>query len=568
MVLRALAAALAALVLVPAASAAPPSELRGFVLGASEAQPNPHAFNRTPAFAWDPVPGADRYEFELATSSTFADNALVWRSTTLKNPLTTVPLTLPWIGRGTSGYAWYARVRAVVDGAKTGWSARYGFNLEAASVPNPLSGGANPNPGMVRWSRVSGATAYEVVFIYDLASGKRKKIKTATTAADLREFYTFHNDVSSWPDPVTWRVRAVRELDGTPLNDIPVVSYGKWSTTTVTTEPALGATAIALEGSISRSGGADVAATTAAGGVHSLVPGFWWSGSLSVNDLNGACPAEITGVAPGITCPLFHVYVYTDDQCVNRVHSSDLVGSPAYVPRISGVLDMPDSTSDLAKAVDLYLGDADEEGSVYDAGSDRVYAAGIDPNLPALPESTDETPDRRSGLWDIDWTSTSYFWTAVPAVPRLKPDGSVEYQDVAFGEDHCAAGEILPFAKTSEPVTDKASGVPYVSGHTAAGDVRTATTAKPSFYGPRVVVAWSPAPGARKYQVQWSKSAYPFEPVGSKTVHQTQALLDLSSRVWYYRVRGIDTTIPGTAQGMTWSDPQYVRILPRTFFAG
>jgi hypothetical protein len=61
MVLRALAAALAALVLAPAASAAPPSNLRGFVLGASEAQSSPHSFTRTPAFAWGAVPGAKRY---------------------------------------------------------------------------------------------------------------------------------------------------------------------------------------------------------------------------------------------------------------------------------------------------------------------------------------------------------------------------------------------------------------------------------------------------------------------------------------------------------------------------
>ena len=117
-----------------------------------------------------------------------------------------------------------------MNGVATGWSDRYGFNLAAESVPVSLSDGpVNPQPGMVRWTPVSGATAYEVVYVYDLAEGKTKKIRTAATAADLREFYTFHNDVSTWPDPVTWRVRAVRELKGTPRNHIPVASYGKWT---------------------------------------------------------------------------------------------------------------------------------------------------------------------------------------------------------------------------------------------------------------------------------------------------------------------------------------------------
>ena len=566
MVLRALAAALAARVLAPAASAAPPENLRGFVLGANEAQASPHSFTRTPAFAWGSVPGADRYEFELATSRTFAENALVWKNTKIVSPLTNVPLTLPWMGRGTSGYAWYARVRAVVDGVRTGWSNRYGFNLAAASIPVSLSSGANPNPGMVRWTPVAGATAYEVVFVYDLAGGKTKKIKTAATAADLREYYTFHNDVSAWSSPtVSWRVRAIRELEGKPLNDIPVVSYGRSSATAQTVEPPFGAGQIDLEGSISRSGANDVAVTSGAGGVHSLVPGFWWSGSLSVGEGFGACPADVAAL--GVTCPLFHVYVYTDDECVNRVHNSDLVGSPAYVPRLSGVLDLPSEQSTLADADELFHADSDAEGSVYDAANEPVYAAGSDPDSGAPADASNENPDRRTGLWDIDWTDTGYYWTAVPAVPRLLPDGKVEYQDVAFGEDHCAAGQRLSFSKASEPVTARGSGAPYVSGQTGTG-VRAASSATPSFYGPRVVVAWRPASGARKYQVEWSRKAYPFDVVGSKTVLGTQALLALSDGTWYYRVRGIDTTIPGTAQGMTWSDPQYVRILPRTFFIG
>jgi hypothetical protein len=37
-----------------------------------------HEFNRTPSFAWLPVRGAIRYEFELATSKTFSESSIVW----------------------------------------------------------------------------------------------------------------------------------------------------------------------------------------------------------------------------------------------------------------------------------------------------------------------------------------------------------------------------------------------------------------------------------------------------------------------------------------------------------
>ena len=55
----------------PVAGAAP-AGLHGFLLRADE--PTSGAFPRTPAFAWAPVSGAKRYEFQLATSNTFRDS--------------------------------------------------------------------------------------------------------------------------------------------------------------------------------------------------------------------------------------------------------------------------------------------------------------------------------------------------------------------------------------------------------------------------------------------------------------------------------------------------------------
>jgi hypothetical protein len=69
------------LTLAPAAEAAKPvrgrapTKLHGFLLRADE--PAQHAFARTPSFAWNPVAGATRYQFQLSTSSTFRESGLV-----------------------------------------------------------------------------------------------------------------------------------------------------------------------------------------------------------------------------------------------------------------------------------------------------------------------------------------------------------------------------------------------------------------------------------------------------------------------------------------------------------
>ena len=141
----------------------------------------------------------------------------------VRAPVITVPLTLPWMTG--AKFSFYARVRAIIDGDEGPWSALHGFNLRPGAAPRSLSNGLNPQPSMIRWRPVEGAMAYEVVFLFDQREGKSKKIRTATTAADLREYYSFHNgqDVAN---VVSWRVRAIREVIGKTKNRLPVVSYG------------------------------------------------------------------------------------------------------------------------------------------------------------------------------------------------------------------------------------------------------------------------------------------------------------------------------------------------------
>jgi hypothetical protein len=641
---RLLAVLTAALALAPAAAAAPasPTGLHGFVLTAADAEQPTHTFSRTPAFSWDRVPGTDHYEFQLSTSKTFAENAVVWESTSIGGPLTTVPLTLPWISG--AKYSWFARVRAVANDEEGPWSGPYGFNMRPGGAPRSLSNGNNPNPGMIRWTPVDGATSYEVVFLFDQSQGKLKTIKTATTAADLREFYTFHN---TYPSAIFWRVRAIREVEGATKNALPVVSYGPWSAHNRTVEPAFSTDALQLQGSISRSGLTDVEGTTTYPGAHQLLPGFWWTGSRSpAPELLGACPTSILALIDTAGCPLFHIYVYTDADCVNRVYVSDLVGSPAFVPRLTPPLALPSNPTDLSKAASMYLPDG-AEGKVYDAGGNLVVPSGaatsaatpstVPPDNPdtsssasgsngssspqtgssspssgsSSPSSGSSSPSsgsssnsatgtsspsssgtsssttatgassgtsstttgstspeaaqplRKSGLWDNDWPTSRYYWVVVPAVPYLTQENAIEYHDVAFPEDLCAAGNVMTFGKTSAAVSTSSAGVPYASGLSPQGDLVAAMTADPAFFG-KPVVAWQPAPGAQRYEIQWSKKDYPWRAVGNVVTGATTAQLDLPVGHWYYRVRGLDNTLPGAA-GLTWSDVAELSIEPRTF---
>src|SRR4051794_21984134 len=89
------------------AAVAAPVGLHGFMLRANEGS---STFHRTPSFAWKPMSGALRYEFQLSTSQTFRENGILYDAKNLQTPVAAPTLTLPWI----TGlpHALYARVRA------------------------------------------------------------------------------------------------------------------------------------------------------------------------------------------------------------------------------------------------------------------------------------------------------------------------------------------------------------------------------------------------------------------------------------------------------------------------
>ena len=616
-----------------------PAGLRAFLLRPSEAVT--HEFARTPSFSWLPVHGAMRYEFELSKNPTFTEAGTFWSDEKLTTPAVSVPVALPWLTG--NPYAVYAHVRAITRDGVSPWSASFGFNVRWSSLPQAIQ----TYPGMSRWSVVDGATSYQVWF-----ADIRKIVGTRTNAVDHREFYAFHQQ-AAFSANVRWRVRAVRNLYGKIPSALPAVSYGPWSQLNTSVNPAI------VDGTMVPSvAAADTTVSTATTpALHQLTPGFSFAG---------------TRAADGTSADLYRVYIFSDSDCVNVIHRGSVVASPAYVPRTTGSLVLPNTVSGVLKAKTSYLkdlkkGDGEVPAFMYDSStvssteSDPEPAkqaatpattsttpapttpaapaddpAGTppanDPSLPATPASTGAPVD----LWDSGWPNGRFYWTVVPvryeaSEPKLttiaqatapgagsfrladvtgfSPEqlirigagatqetlsiasvdpvlnqvitttgatyahavgevvenlaATLDYWDLELPQDVCAAGRVQAFGKGSMPLVAGTTS-PFVSGLSPRGLLTTAARSVPSFYG-TPLVAWEPALGADQYQVQWSKTRYPWVKAGEKLTYATSVLLPLDPGLWYYRVRGVNFSLPGTARAMTWSAPVGVRVSVPTF---
>ncbi len=549
----------------PAAPAAPtlpaPTGLRAFLLRADEALVD--SFPRTPSFAWTPYEAAQSYEFELATSKTFDESSVVWstasRTAPLRVPAVSIPVALPWMTG--NPYALYAHVRARVRGGVTPWSAPFGFNMRWKTLPEKM---VPEYPGLVRWKPIEGATSYELWFV-----DAGKVIQTTTNVADEREYFTFHQG-ATWTSIVQWRVRAVRKIYGTLPSGLPVVSHGPWSETFVSENSDFLTGPLSLEAAVS-----DTASSNAPAKAHSLTPAFAFSGDQALD---------------GSTARLYRVYVATDRQCVNVVFKGAVVGSPAYAPRMTGPLALPTTATAVTDAESAYLANGSEAGTFM---ADYTAVTTNEQSAPTTSSSGTSSSGTSSGtgpagtggtagatstipadfgatgalvdLWDSGWPTGRYYWTAVP-VKEVTTSGAVQYFDAEVPEDACAAGRVREFGKTSQPATTSSSR-PYASGLSPEGELTAATTAVPTFYR-AALIAWQPALGATGYEVQWSRSKYPWRPA-SKTPFFTAAtsvlLEGLQPGRWYYRVRGIDPYVPGPVKQMTWSEPVEIRLAKPTF---
>jgi hypothetical protein len=525
-------------------------------------------FARTPAFAWTPIRGATRYEFELSTSPATSGagftsaNGLVWSSRVLQTPATAIPLALPWITGEPASLYWH--VRAIAGTKVSAWSETKAFNMRWADVPKQLS---VTQPGYIRWSPVDGATGYQVWWV---RAGK--VIATITNVADEREFYAFHDD-PTWTGDVAWRVRAVRAMYGHAKNALPAVSYGPWSPvyhSLNASNPLTTGTDVMPVATVS-----DVVSDATKATVHSLMPAFLFSGNGATN------------------YGLHRVYVFSDRDCVNVVFRGAVVAGPAYAPRTTGPLALPASSTDLAEdAPNMFLKDGDE-GLTFAADTDAVStseqvsaaaggssgstsgdpAAGGSPAAAGGSSSTAKAA-AKVDLWDRNWPSGRYYWTVVP-VQAVATQTGVEYRETELPQDNCegqaatptqpaVAPRMLAFGKHSaDPKPTGNKSVPYATGLSPSGKLVSASRGKISFYG-SPLVAWTAAPSASSYVVEWSKSAYPWRPAGHVHTPATSAVLPLTPGTWYYRVRGVDESIPGN-QNMQWSGVARVRIAEPTF---
>ncbi|MBA2460418.1 MAG: hypothetical protein H0V45_01405 [Actinobacteria bacterium] len=559
---------------VDAGRPAVPTGLKAFLLRAEE--PTRHEFSRTPSFAWSPVSGALRYEFELATSKRFSGSSIVWTNVgdeleapaaapttgtppatgtptggtapaptgpaemvTIRSPTMAVDVALPWITG--SPYALYAHVRAITAAGPTPWSKPFGFNVRWSNIPRDLD---SPYPGLIRWSPVEGASSYEVWLF-----GARKTFATTTNVADARELYTFHR-TSQWTSSVSFRVRAKRTVYGEVASGLPATTFGPWSPIYTDVQPPLSLGTLASLATV-----ADTVNTGGTGRAHGLTPGFAFAG-----DRGG--PADYFGQQPA---ELYRVYVATDKDCVNVVFRSAIVGSPAYAPRLSGPLALPQTDQAIAGA----------RTSILDFGSEGA-AFMLDGTLSLATEAGAASAGSGSGsgtasaepkidLPDTAWPSGGYYWTVVPvqALPATGgATGAIEYRETELPQDACQAGRRMRFGKLSPPVVTGSSR-PFASGLSPQGRLTSAARSTPFFYG-TPLVAWQPALAAQDYEVQWSKTGNPFKPVANIKTPATSALLPLSPGTWYYRVRGFNNLLPKRPQ-LAWSDPVRIKVAKPVF---
>jgi hypothetical protein len=629
---RLIVACLAVLVLAPSAVAKPaqvsaPSGLHGFLLRADE--PGATSFPRTPAFAWNPVSGAVRYQFQLATSATFRENAIVYSAKSLTTPVAAPTLTLPWISD-----MFHARVRAILNDSVTPWSRQFDFDMDPPPAPTPLAS----YPGLLRWTPVEGADGYEVWLV-----DARKMETVFANVLDEREFYTFHRS-ANWTGTVRWRIRAIRADNEhtSRQNGIPVVGYGPWSPVYSSSNAGYTGGPIKLLGTVS-----DVTSSTAGSPAHKLMPAFAFTGDQALD---------------GTSAELFRIYVFTDRWCLNRVYTSAIVGGPAYGPRPFGPLALPTSAAGIAAARAAYLSDGTEPQSyTYDGevvkATESLPAAtpttavpddsdndpgGLAPPAVGAPQQLKITGDLGApvDLWDTP-ESGGYWWTVVPVAADspgalttnlssaaligatsvqvtstagfatgdsvsignagnldtativsaggstltfaaalkfahgageavVRSGGNLQYQDMEMAQDACAAGRVARFAKNTEP-TLAAAGELFATGLSTRGKLISAKRTS-AFYG-NPLVAWTPAMGASAYEIQWSKTRAPFAPepnpqnAGARGTLTlgTAAVLPLAPGTWYYRVRGFNYSLPTNAQQMSWSDPAKIVVAKPQF---
>ena len=561
-----------ALVLVPQAGSEvaklrAPTALNAFQLRLGEAAPPGNTYPVMPAFSWRPVLGATHYQIQLADNQSFSDASVLYQNSNLGTPVASIQYQVPWMSG--QPYALWVHVRAVAGGTISSWSKPFGFNTGWQNIPAELSA----PKGLIRWTPVEGATGYQVWF-----TNIDREFTTLTNTADEREYWTLHPGLAG---KITWRVRAIRRTVNPSLkNGNSITPYGPWSPVFTTL------TSGSIDSGPLRGG---VTESDVTKGPMALMPSFSWSGT----DGSGA-------IATGDH--LWRVYVYSDKKCVNPVLVGSMTGSPAWAPRAVSGLAFPTTQKDFQDAISKgtilaygsegkpFMADLTPVTPSEDAGSAGSTPGSTTPPGTSTPSSTtpsstapsSSTPSNGTTvslftpgaveLPDSGWPTGRYWWTVVPVYvldvfangSTTSADGdAVEYHDAELPQDACAAGRVWSFSLRSSPATTTAGATPYASGVTPGARLLAAAGRSPSFVK-LPLVTWRPALGAQSYEIQLSRTSYPWKVATKFTSLVTSAVLPLTTHsigTWYYRVRGLNPNLPTGAQKMTWSAPVKIKIV-------
>jgi hypothetical protein len=102
----------------------------------------PPSFNTLPHFSWNPVAGADHYEFQIAADANFTSSVLGFGQDDFvtKNTTATLAKTLP-NGR----YYWRVSAWNLTGSSQSAWSDTQSFTMAWSSTPSPTSPAGPPS---------------------------------------------------------------------------------------------------------------------------------------------------------------------------------------------------------------------------------------------------------------------------------------------------------------------------------------------------------------------------------------------------------------------------------------
>ena len=147
---------------------------------------------------------------------------------------------------------------------------------------------------------------------------------------------------------------------------------------------------------------------------------------------------------------------------------------------------------------------------------------------------------------------------------KVSQGTQVEYRDAELPQDACANGRVMAFGKQSAP--GRRRWVDSVRlGSLAAGSARRLRRSRAPPSSERRSSPGSPHSVRTATRSSGRRSRIPWKSAGSLTTQSTSALLPLKAGSWFYRVRGFNALLPGSAKAMSWSTAQQLTLARPVF---